>query len=252
VGVAVGCGVLVSLLGRHWADVSAGLLPAFTAAIDGAGQAAASFESPLVELGKLVAAALIGLTITGVQRRAYPDRAATSSMEQAQVLLTIAGALMMMVIGNSLARAFGIAGAASIVRFRTPVDDPRDVTVLFLLMGLGMAAGLGAVALAALGTVFLAVCLVGLASLRGTSERSLKVTLVSRDASFHAARVEALLASRHVQLEPLELTMGDGAEMRYRARVSTGATIEELSALLLADEQSGLKSVSWEALRKPA
>jgi hypothetical protein len=61
-----------------------------------------------------------------------------------------------------------------------------------------------------------------------------------------------LLASRHVQLEPLELTMGDGAEMRYRARVSTGATIEELSALLLADEQSGLKSVSWEALRKPA
>ena len=59
--------------------------------------------------------------------------------------------MMMIIIGNSLARAFGIAGAAGIVRFRTPVDDPKDVTILFLLMGLGMATGLGAFAVAGLG-----------------------------------------------------------------------------------------------------
>ena len=66
-------------------------------------------------------------------------------MEQAQTLLCVSGAMMMIIIGNSLARAFGIAGAASIIRFRTPVDDPKDVTILFLLMGLGMSSGLGAV-----------------------------------------------------------------------------------------------------------
>ena len=83
-------------------------------------------------------------------------------MEQAQTLLCVSGAMMMIIIGNSLARAFGIAGAASIIRFRTPVDDPKDVTILFLLMGLGMSTGLGAFAVAGLGTAFLCVALLAL------------------------------------------------------------------------------------------
>ena len=75
------------------------------------------------------------------------------------MLLCVSGAMMMIIIGNSLARAFGIAGAASIIRFRTPVDDPKDVTILFLLMGLGMSSGLGAFAVAGLGTAFLCIAL---------------------------------------------------------------------------------------------
>jgi hypothetical protein len=242
--------VLLSLLSRHWSDLSTGLFPAFSAALDGAGHAATTLESPWIDLIKLGMAAFIGLSITAVQRRAFPERVVTPSMEQAQVLLTIAGALMMMVIGNSLARAFGIAGAASIVRFRTPVDDPRDVTVLFLLMGLGMAAGLGALTLAALGTAFLACLLVLLQSLGGTGERCVKVTLVADGASFPSKQVETLLASRHVRLEPLELTVSEAAEMRYRARLSRDASLEELSSLLVADGQTGIKSVSWEVTRK--
>jgi hypothetical protein len=35
------------------------------------------------------------------------------------------GAMVMVIIGSSVARAFGMAGAAGIVRFRTPVEDPR-------------------------------------------------------------------------------------------------------------------------------
>ena len=86
-------------------------------------------------------------------------------MEQAQTLLCVSGAMMMIIIGNSLARAFGIAGAASIIRFRTPVDDPKDVTILFLLMGLGMSTGLGALAVAGLGTAFLCITLLVLGGL---------------------------------------------------------------------------------------
>ena len=52
-------------------------------------------------------------------------------------------------------RRFGIAGAASIIRFRTPIEDARDITILFILMGLGMAAGVGGFAVAGLGTLFL-------------------------------------------------------------------------------------------------
>ena len=75
-------------------------------------------------------------------------------MEQAHVLLCLAGALTMLIVGDSLPRAFGIAGAAAIVRFRTPVEDPRDITVLYLLMALGMSAGLGLVSVSAVGTLF--------------------------------------------------------------------------------------------------
>src|SRR4030095_4126565 len=90
---------------------------------------------------KMIAAALIGALVTAIHTPVSRDR--PKSLEQAQTLLCVSGAMMMIIIGNSLARAFGIAGAAGIVRFRTPVDDPKDVTILFLLMGLGMAAGLG-------------------------------------------------------------------------------------------------------------
>src|SRR4029079_15646537 len=100
------------------------------------------------------------LLVTAVHQPAARDR--SRSMEQAQTLLCVSGAMMMIIIGNSLARAFGIAGAASIIRFKTPVDDPKDVTILFLLMGLGMSSGLGAFAVAGLGTAFLSITLIAL------------------------------------------------------------------------------------------
>src|SRR6266542_1505015 len=81
------------------------------------------------DMGKFVAAGLIGLLVTAVQRR-FQDKPMTQAMEHAEVLLCVSGALVMMIIGESLARAFGIAGAASIIRFRTPVEDPKDITVL--------------------------------------------------------------------------------------------------------------------------
>ena len=98
---------------------------------------------PLVDGFKLLLAAVIGWTITSVQAHTRRDQPLTRSMAQSYVLLCVAGALTMTMIGDSLPRAFGVAGAASIVKFRTPIDDPRDGTALFLLMGLGMACGVG-------------------------------------------------------------------------------------------------------------
>ena len=95
------------------------------------------------------------------------------------MLLCVSGALMMIIIGNSLARAFGIAGAASIIRFRTPVDDPKDVTILFLLMGLGMSTGLGAFAVAGLGTAFLCLTLVALEVMAKQQTRLMSVEIVA-------------------------------------------------------------------------
>jgi hypothetical protein len=200
---------------------------------------------------KLLAAALIGVSITLVQRRSRVNHVAPASieaMEQAQVLLAMAGALMMMLVGNSLAHAFGIAGAASIVRFRTPVDDPRDVTVLFMLMGLGMAAGMGAFEMAGVGALFLAIVLLSLHRLEVKDGRAVKVRLVASGAAFPLAHVHEVFTHHHIPIEPLEVTAGTETAMRFRGRFATDegldSQLETISHQLLAD--GGLKEVSWE------
>ena len=85
--------------------------------------------SGFIEATRLLVAASIGALVVAVQRWTRRGRPLTRSMEQAHVLLCLAGALMMLIVGDSVARAFGIAGAAAIIRFRTPIEDPRDITV---------------------------------------------------------------------------------------------------------------------------
>jgi uncharacterized membrane protein YhiD involved in acid resistance len=50
-------------------------------------------------------------------------------------------ALIMIIIGSNIARAFALVGAMSIIRFRNPVKDARDVAFLFMSMAMGMAVG---------------------------------------------------------------------------------------------------------------
>jgi len=48
-----------------------------------------------------------------------------------------------MVIGNNLARAFGLVGAMSIIRFRTAIKETQDIIFIFFALAIGMASGVG-------------------------------------------------------------------------------------------------------------
>lgn len=61
----------------------------------------------------------------------------------------------MMVIGGSLARAFALVGALSIIRFRTVIKDTKDTTYVFLALAIGMAAGTSNYFLAFVGTLII-------------------------------------------------------------------------------------------------
>jgi len=198
---------------------------------------------PFLELLKLVVAALIGLLVTAVHQPAARDR--SRSMEQAQTLLCVSGAMMMIIIGNSLARAFGIAGAASIIRFRTPVDDPKDVTILFLLMGLGMSCGLGAFAVAGLGTAFLCVALVGLDRVSAQRARVMSVEILAAGRQFPTTHVENVFARNQIVFEPREISQADDVTVKYHTWLDARTSLEELSVQLMADS-AGVKSVAWE------
>lgn len=205
---------------------------------------------PFGELLKLVTAAAVGMLVTAVRRWQRRARLQTPSMEQAQVLLCVAGAMMMIIIGDSVARAFGIAGAAAIVRFRTPVEDPEDITVLFLLMGLGMSAGLGAFAVTGLATAFLCVLLLLLDRAGTPKPRAMMVEVEADGREFPSAHVQGVFARHGVVFEPREVSQGKTVAVRYYATLDPSQSLEELSERLVSDGKAGVKAVSWEPPRK--
>jgi anti-anti-sigma factor len=250
-GVAVAMvGLALVGVGMRYPDL--GLAPSPDLSDQLRDRAAASFEAtpfahPLFELAKLVAAAVIGMLVTIVHRqyRAGAERQTNPTMDQAQVLLCISGAMMMIIIGNNLARAFGIAGAASIIRFRTPVEDARDITILFLLMGLGMAAGLGALAVAGLGTLFLCAMIPLLNRFSSERPRQMLVEIIAEERDFPTAHVHHVFAVNGILFEPREVSQGDEATAKYLTTLKPTDSLEDLSAQLMGDGKKGIKNVSW-------
>jgi anti-anti-sigma factor len=202
-------------------------------------------NNPLFELVKLIAAAVIGMLVTVVHRQYRHERSANPALDQAQVLLCISGAIMMIIIGNSVARAFGIAGAASIIRFRTPVEDARDITILFILMGLGMAAGLGALAVAGLGTLFLCAMIPILNVFSSERPRQMMVEVIAEEREFPTAHVHHVFAVNAIMFEPREVSQGDEATAKYLTTLKPTDSLEDLSAQLMGDGKKGIKNVSW-------
>lgn len=247
--IRIAAAIALMTLGLWWADRewAPGALPGTVLTDSGAvvSTTASPIKAhPLVELLKLMVAALVGLVVTAVQRRLHREKPLSQAMEHAQVLLCVSGAAIMMIIGNSLARAFGIAGAASIIRFRTPVEDPKDITILFLLMAFGMASGLGLFAVTGLGTAFLCVLLAGLDYLGSRKPRTMMVEIVSEGREFPVAHVQSVFARNKVIFEPREMSQGDEATFEYHTALDPNLALEDLSAQLMA-EGSGVQSVSW-------
>src|SRR5262245_59829919 len=106
-------------------------------------------ELSLVRVGVgFVAGFLVaGVYVAGVGRR----RDDGITLPTTLVLLTVVIAVVTMVIGSSVARAFGLVGALSIVRFRTVVEDTRDTAFVTFAVVVGMAVGAGYSMLAAVG-----------------------------------------------------------------------------------------------------
>ena len=92
-----------------------------------------------------------GLLVAGIYRATRPRSHITPSFPPTLVLLAILIAMVTQVIGDSLARAFGLVGALSIVRFRTVVRDTQDTAFVIFAVVVGMACGAGTYATAAIG-----------------------------------------------------------------------------------------------------
>ncbi len=131
----------------------------------------------------MLVALVCGIIIALVYRFIYKGPSYSVTYVNSMVLLALVTSLIMLVIGNNLARAFGLVGAMSIIRFRTAVRDVQDIVFIFFSLAVGMAAGVGLHIIALFGTVFISIVAVVLVTFNfgapGKREYLLQIALIS-------------------------------------------------------------------------
>lgn len=103
-------------------------------------------------LSALGVAFICGLAIALLYQFTYRGTSYSPTFVRALIFMAMITAIVMLAIGNNLARAFGLVGAMSIIRFRTAVKDPQDIVFVFFALATGLAAGVGMFMVALVGT----------------------------------------------------------------------------------------------------
>jgi hypothetical protein len=107
-----------------------------------------------VMAGRMAVAAVLGALVAFRPWRRLMHWHFERPESGAQVLIAVAGGLMTAVIGNNVALAFALVGLGGFIRFRSGIKDPREAGVMFLMIGIGMSCGIGAMPIALTATVF--------------------------------------------------------------------------------------------------
>lgn len=92
---------------------------------------------------KIIFSAILSIYIAYIYRKTHKGLSYSQSFIFTLIIMCTVISVLMMVIGNSLARAIGIFGAFTIVRFRTVVKDTKDAAFLIYSLAAGMAVGTG-------------------------------------------------------------------------------------------------------------
>ena len=115
----------------------------------------ASVYLPNEILINLLLSFIFGLVISIVYKYTHKGLSYSQSFMITNVFVSVIVCMVIMIIGNNLARAFALVGALSIIRFRTVVKDTKDTAYIFWSLASGMATGTGSYFLALAGNVIL-------------------------------------------------------------------------------------------------
>lgn len=103
----------------------------------------------------LVISFFLGIIISLVYKKTHKGLSYSQSFLVTNIFVCVIVCMVIMIIGNSLARAFALVGALSIIRFRTVVKDTKDTAYIFWSLAAGMASGTGSYFLAFSGTIII-------------------------------------------------------------------------------------------------
>ncbi|HKP45905.1 MAG TPA: DUF4956 domain-containing protein [Pyrinomonadaceae bacterium] len=200
---------------------------------------------------RLLLAALLGAALAYRPRKRLAILKRNPYVAQTQILLAIVAAALMIIVGNNAARAFGIFAAVSVVRFRTNIRDPKEITVLLISLAVGLAAGFGRWDLALILTLF-ALIVLWVLEYREASQvsRTMDLTLNSKNVAatqgilrqvFERYGFEAEL--RRISRENTDEPVGT---LVYSVDLGPTATTDALSEEILTHDATNVDSIEWE------
>jgi uncharacterized membrane protein YhiD involved in acid resistance len=162
---------------------------------------------------------------------------------QTQILLSIVGAIVMLVVGQSLARAFGIVGVASLVRYRAKIQDPKDAGVMLACLGIGLACGVGLHLVAIFATAFLIGFLWWVESLEPQPVQRFLLAVTSPDPEGLRKNLERVLR-RHRAV--FELRTLSNEEISYEVTLPLDQSTDRLSDAISQLNGGQATAVAWE------
>lgn len=206
---------------------------------------------PLHELDDAVrrlplAAALGAALALRPRRRGTPPR--DPAVIQTQIVLAVVGSVIMLVVGASLARAFGIVGVASLIRYRSKIDDPKDAVVMLSALAVGLAAGVGLYGIAGFSTAFLVAALWVIESFEPRSRKAFDLKVKAGDQTDELRpRIEAILRRHHCEFE---LRASSDEEVSYDVQVPLEVQTDDVSNAILRLDPDGHAAVDWAEKKK--
>ena len=149
----------------------------------------------------------------------------------------------MLVVGSSLARAFGIVGAAGLVRYRAKIDDPKDAGVMLSTLAVGLAAGVGLWMLAVFSTGFILLVLGVIESFEPKTTRPFTLEIKAKDPAALKPKIEQLLTRTKFEHELRTTAKED--ELSYDVQVPLDKKTDRLSEQILKLDPDNVTAVEW-------
>jgi uncharacterized membrane protein YhiD involved in acid resistance len=201
-------------------------------------------------LVRLLLAVLLSAALAFRPRKNHPLFQRNLYVAQTQILLAVTAAALMMVVGDNAGRAFAIFAAASLVRFRTNIKDPKEITVLLISLGLGLAAGVGRWELA----ISLCIFVVALLWLLEFNEpdmvyRPMELTIKTRSTDLTQQALQQVFRKNRIGAEVRQLDPPKDEEsigcIVYHLNLRLSTTTDGLSEQIIDMDPGNIDGIEW-------
>ncbi len=179
------------------------------------------------------------------KRRGTPPR--MPAVIQTQIILAIVGAVVMLVVGASVARAFAVVGAAGLVRYRAKIEDPKDAGIMLCALAIGLGTGVGLYALAAFSTAFIMLVVWIIESLEPPTQKSFELHVKTKDTAALRGPLENLLRRYEIRYE---LRTSSQDELSYLVELPFKRRTDRISNAIQQLDPSGETAVDWDEKKK--
>jgi uncharacterized membrane protein YhiD involved in acid resistance len=193
-----------------------------------------------------LAAALGAMLAFRPKRKGTPPRQV--AVIQTQIILAVMAAVVMLVVGSNLARAFGVVGAAGLVRYRAKIEDPKDAGVMLSTLAVGLACGVGQYVIAAFSAVFILLLLWVIESFEPEGKKLYELKIkMGDDTDGRRKDFEAVL--KEFQVDFTMVTSSD-EQVSYEMLLPLEMDRDRVTKTLLKLDPDGHAAIEW-AEKKP-